>query len=62
VHAASEIADRLEGRAPQHIAISDFAAELRTKSDQELEFHLKFGRWPSDEELMTLQSGQSLSS
>jgi hypothetical protein len=62
VHAASEIADRLEGRAPQHIAISDFAAELRTKSDDELEFHLRFGRWPSDEELVTLRSGQSLPS
>jgi hypothetical protein len=60
VHAASEIADRLEGRAPQHIAISDFAAELRTKSDEELVFHLKFHRWPSDDELVTLRCGQSL--
>lgn len=62
VHAASEIADRLEGRAPQHIAISDFASELRTKSDEELEFHLKHSRWPSDEELVTLRAGQSLPS
>lgn len=56
VHAANEIADRIEGRPPQHIAISDFAAELQTKSDAELEFHLKFGRWPSDEEKALLSA------
>jgi hypothetical protein len=55
VHAASEIADRLEGRAPQHIAISDFAAELRTKSDEELDFRLQHNRWPADDELMLIK-------
>ena len=50
VHAANEIADRIEGRAPQHIAISDFTLELNSKSDSELEFHLAHNRWPTDEE------------
>lgn len=50
VHAAAEIADRLEGRAPQSIQISDLAADLQSRSDQELEFYLAHNRWPSDEE------------
>lgn len=62
VHAASEIADRLEGRAPQSIQISDLAADLQSRSDEELEFHLANNRWPTADELMTLGSGQSLPS
>ena len=50
VHAASEIADRLEGRAPQSIAISDITADLQSRSDEELQFFLSRNRWPSDEE------------
>ena len=38
VHAAGEIADRIEGRAPQSIQISDLAADLHSRSGQELEF------------------------
>jgi hypothetical protein len=56
VHAASEIADRLEGRARQSIEVSDITAELRNKSDEELRFHLEHGRWPSDEERVLLSA------
>jgi len=55
VHAANEIADRIEGRAPQSIQISDLAADLQSRSDEELKFHLANGRWPSDEELVLLR-------
>jgi hypothetical protein len=54
VHAASEIADRIEGRAPQSIQISDLAADLQTRSDEELHFYLTNNRWPSDEEKVLL--------
>ncbi len=50
VHAASEIADRLEGRSRQQIEVADFTADLRSRSDAELQFYLDNGRWPSDEE------------
>jgi hypothetical protein len=50
VHAASEIADRLEGRSRQSIEVADITAELRNKSDEELQFYLDNNRWPSDEE------------
>jgi hypothetical protein len=54
VHAASEIADRLEGRATQALQISDVTREIREKSDEELEFYLAHNRWPTDEELALL--------
>ena len=50
VHAANEIADRIEGRAPQSIQISDLAADLQSRSDAELQFFLDYSRWPDDEE------------
>jgi hypothetical protein len=50
VHAASEIADRLEGRSRQQIEVADFTADLRSRSDAELQFYLDNSRWPSDEE------------
>ena len=37
VHAASEIADRIEGRSRRQVEIADFAAELRSRSDAELQ-------------------------
>jgi hypothetical protein len=55
VHAASEIADRLEGRSRQSIEVSDITAELRNKSDEELRFHLEHNRWPTDDELVLLR-------
>jgi hypothetical protein len=55
VHAANEIADRIEGRSPQSIQISDLAADLQSRSDEELEFYLANNRWPSDEELLLLR-------
>jgi hypothetical protein len=50
VHAASEIADRLEGRSRQSIEFADLTADLRNRSDEELRFHLEHSRWPTDEE------------
>ena len=55
VHAASEIADRHEGRSRQSVEVADITAELRNKSDEELRFHLAHGRWPTDEELVLLR-------
>jgi Family of unknown function (DUF5681) len=55
VHAASEIADRLEGRSRQQVEFADITAELRNKSDEELRFHLQHDRWPTDEELLLLR-------
>lgn len=34
---------------------SDLAADLRTRSDEELKFHLQHGRFPTDEELLFLK-------
>ena len=59
VHAASEIADRLEGRSRQSIEVADVSAELRNKSDEELQFYLDNSRWPSDEEKALLLAPSS---
>ena len=56
VHAASEIADRLQGRARQSIEVADITAELRNKSDAELQFYLDNNRWPSDDEKALLSA------
>ncbi len=56
VHAASEIADRIEGRSRQSIEFSDISAELRSKSDAELQFYVDNNRWPSDEEKALLSA------
>jgi hypothetical protein len=46
VAAMGEIANRVEGKARQEIAVSDLMGELREKSDAELMFHLENGYWP----------------
>jgi len=56
VHAANEIADRIEGRPRQSIEVADITAEIRNKSDEELEFYLAHSRWPTDEERALLSS------
>jgi hypothetical protein len=56
VHAASEIADRIEGRSRQSIEVSDITAELRNKSDAELWFFLQNNRWPDDAEKALLSA------
>jgi hypothetical protein len=56
VHAAAEIADRIEGRSRQSIEVADITAELRNKSDEELQFYLDNNRWPSDEEKALLSA------
>ena len=38
IDAANEVCDRAEGRPAQHLQISDFDADLRTRSDEELRF------------------------
>jgi hypothetical protein len=55
IAAANEVCDRVEGRPPQHLQISDLAADLQSRSDEELRFHLANGRWPTDEELLLLR-------
>ena len=55
VNAATELSNRVEGRARQQVEIADITAELRNKSDEELRFHLEHGRWPTDEELVSLR-------
>lgn len=50
------IFDRLEGRAHQRLEVADITAELRNKSDAELQFHLDHDRWPDDHELLVLGS------
>ena len=56
VHAASEIADRLEGRSRQSIEFADLTADLRSRSDEELQFFLNNSRWPTDEERALLSA------
>jgi DNA polymerase III delta prime subunit len=56
VHAANEIADRIEGRSRQSIEVADITAEIRNKSDEELKFYLDNSRWPSDEEKLMLSA------
>lgn len=60
VHAASEIGDRVEGRSRQSIEIADITAEIRNKSDAELQFYLDNNRWPSDEEKALLSAPVSV--
>jgi hypothetical protein len=50
VTAMGEIADRCEGRPRQEIAVED-TRELRSKSDEELTFHVENSRWRTDDEL-----------
>ena len=54
IAAANEIADRIEGRATQSIQVSDLVADLQSRSDEELTFHLAKGRWPTEEEKVML--------
>jgi hypothetical protein len=58
VAAANEICDRAEGRPAQHVQISDFIADLQSRSDAELHFHLANGRWPSDREGTVLRASE----
>src|SRR5215831_1942714 len=56
IAAANEVCDRAEGRPAQHLQISDFQADLHSRSDEELLFHLEHNRWPTDEEKMLLSA------
>jgi hypothetical protein len=56
IAAANEVCDRAEGRPSQHVQISDLAADLQCRSDQELEFYLANNRWPTDEETALLSA------
>jgi len=56
VPAACEIGNRAEGRSPQTIQISDFAGDLESRSDEELEFYLAHSRWPTDQERTLLSA------
>jgi hypothetical protein len=52
IAAANEVCDRAEGRPAQHVQVSDFMADLQSRSDEELRFYLAKSRWPTDEELL----------
>jgi hypothetical protein len=56
--AVEVIFDRLEGRARQRVEVADITAELRNKSDAELQFHLDHDRWPDEQELLLLGGTQ----
>jgi hypothetical protein len=60
VTAANEIANRLEGRPTQQLDVKDVTADLRGRSDEELEFHLRHDRWPSENELDTGENEPTL--
>ena len=46
VAAASEIGDRVEGKAHMSLAFADVSTEIQGRSDQELKFFLSNGVWP----------------
>jgi hypothetical protein len=48
------IFDRLEGRSRQRLEVADVTAQLRDKSEEELQFHLDNNRWPDEAELLLL--------
>ena len=50
VAAASEIADRLEGKARVSLDFADVTADLRARSNEELEHFLANGDWPETQE------------
>ena len=50
------IFDRLEGKSRQHLEIADVTADLRNRSDGELQFHLDHDRWPDEQELLLLDT------
>jgi len=49
--AVEAIFDRLEGRSIQCVDVKDVSADLRGRTDQELQFHLDHNRWPDEGEL-----------
>lgn len=56
VTAAAEIADCLERRLTQQLDFNDMTADLRTRSDEELQFRLDHDRWPNEQELSLLSA------
>jgi hypothetical protein len=54
VHAASMIADRIEGKVMQQVELG-LAAEIHAKSDGELMFYVEHQRWPDERELEKLK-------
>ena len=55
------IFDRLEGRSRQRLEVADVTAQLRDKSDEELQFHLDNNRWPDEAELLLLGNSHEVS-
>ena len=52
VAAASEIADRVEGKAHMSLAFSDVTADLQARSDEELKYFLSTGHWPESDDVL----------
>lgn len=49
--AVEAIFDRLEGRSTLRLDVNDVTADLRSRSNEELQFHLDHDRWPEEGEL-----------
>jgi hypothetical protein len=47
--AISEVIDRCEGKAKQQIDVNDVTADLRSRSDHDLLYHLEHGVWPEEQ-------------
>ena len=58
--AVEAIFDRLEGRSTQRVDVNDVTADLRSRSNEELQFHLDNNRWPDEGELETADADQML--
>ena len=58
--AVEAIFDRLEGRSTQRVDVNDVTADLRSRSNEELQFHLDHDRWPEEGELETAERGHTL--
>ena len=56
--AVEAIFDRLEGRSTQRLDVNDVTADLRSRSDEELQFHFDHDRWPEEGELDLAQRKQ----
>jgi hypothetical protein len=49
--AASVILDRLVGRPPQQLNLTNAAQDISCRSDEELRHYLDHGRWPESRDL-----------
>ena len=53
IPAASEILDRVEGKPRQQVDFNDISADIRSRSTDDLVYHLAHGFWPEEMALST---------